>query len=72
MEKFNLISEYIELYCLLKVAGPMISGGEAKQVIAEGLVTVDGTVETRKKCKIRANQTVQFEDYMIRVEAGFK
>ena len=65
-ETYPLKDDYIELYALLKLLA-LGSGGEAKQVISEGLVTVDGEVETRKKCKIRAGQCVQFETLKINV-----
>lgn len=61
METFALDGhEYIELHNLLKVTGLCSSGGEAKVQIAEGRVTVDGVVELRKRCKVRAGQTVAF------------
>lgn len=58
METIKIESEYIELCDLLKIAGPKVSGGEAKQLIREGTVLVDGQVELRKKCKIRPGQKV--------------
>jgi ribosome-associated protein len=60
-------SEYVELCALLKAVGPMLTGGEAKQVIISGKVTVDQGVETRKKCKIRRGQVVEFNDFKITV-----
>jgi ribosome-associated protein len=59
--------DYIELCDLLKVTGLCGSGGEAKIRIAEGEVQVDGQVETRKRCKIRAGQVVAFGGQSIRV-----
>lgn len=59
--------EYIELCSLLKVANLVMSGGEGKEVVAQGLVTVDGQPETRKRCKIRPGQTVEFEGNLIEV-----
>jgi len=53
--------EYIELHDLLKVIGFCSTGGAAKTAIAEGLVNVDGTVEQRKRCKIRKGQTVEYQ-----------
>ena len=61
--------EFIELNNLLKVTGLCGSGGVAKMVIADGLVKVDGVVETRKRCKIRAGQTVAFQGQTIAVKA---
>lgn len=50
--------EYIELNDLLKVTGVFESGGMAKTAITEGLVTVDGRPEQRRRCKIWQGQTV--------------
>ena len=60
--------DYIELCQLLKLEGPFSSGGEAKQAIIAGIVSVDGVVETRKKCKIRSGQRVTCGDVEILVE----
>jgi ribosome-associated protein len=66
MEEFALRNtEFIELNDLLKVTGLCSSGGEAKVLIAEGIVKVDGQVELRKRCKIRKGQTVEFQGQMI-------
>ena len=69
MEEFSLEGrEFIELNNLLKVKGLCESGGMAKAVIAEGLVRVDGNVELRKRCKIRAGQVVEFDGHTITVK----
>jgi len=69
MEEFKLKdSEFIELHNLLKVLGLCDSGGIAKTVIAQGLVRVDGAIELRKRCKIRAGQIVEFEDHTILIK----
>jgi ribosome-associated protein len=71
VEEFKLEgTEFIELNNLLKIKGLCPSGGMAKAVIAEGLVTVDGNVELRKRRKIRAGQVVQFDGHAIIVQAG--
>ena len=57
--------DHIELHDLLKVTGACSTGGEAKIAIAEGMVTVDGAVETRKRCKIRKGQQVVFQGKTI-------
>lgn len=67
---FPLKDEYIELCKLLKAANLVMSGGEGKEVVAQGLVTVDGQLETRKRCKIRAGQVVVFEGQTIEVQAA--
>lgn len=68
--EFDLEGEYVELKQLLKLADLVTSGGEAKMVISEGQVRVDGSVELRKACKIRAGQLVEFNDSQIRVLAA--
>ncbi|MFZ2198587.1 MAG: RNA-binding S4 domain-containing protein [Thermodesulfovibrionales bacterium] len=69
MEEFRLEGrDFIELNNLLKVKGLCESGGMAKAVIAEGLVRVDGKVELRKRCKIRAGQIVEFDGHAISVK----
>ena len=66
--KFKIEGEYIELLKLLKAGGLCSTGGMAKIVIAEGLVTVDNRVEHRKRCKIRRGQVVAFDGHIIEVE----
>lgn len=59
MEEFALDGhEFIELHKLLKVTAVALSGGEAKAMVADGLVTVDGVVELRKRCKIHPGEIV--------------
>ena len=43
------------------------SGGAGKQLVASGAVRVDGVPEQRKTAKIRAGQTVQLGDVLIRL-----
>jgi ribosome-associated protein len=69
LETYRLSEPHIELCSLLKIVGPFASGGEAKRVITEGLVQVDGVIETRKKCKIKVGQTVTFDELEIKVSA---
>lgn len=65
----ELRGEYIELNQLLKLAGICDSGGQGKQLVAEGLVKVDGQVELRKTNKIRAGQVVECEGQRVEVVA---
>jgi ribosome-associated protein len=67
MTQFELTGEFIELFRLLKATHICGTGGEAKMVIDEGLVTVDGDVETRKRCKIKRGQTVEFNGETITI-----
>lgn len=66
-ETVAIREEPIELCQLLKFAGLTGSGGEAKTVITEGLVTVNGEIETRKRKKIVAGDVVSFGGKTIQV-----
>ena len=52
--------EYISLCDLLKLAGLVESGGQAKALIAEGHVLRNSRVETRKTAKIHGNEIIEF------------
>jgi ribosome-associated protein len=67
---FNLDGDYVELNQLLKLVGICDSGGAGKAIVASGEVSVDGKMETRKTCKIRAGQEVALGDVRIVVTAG--
>ena len=67
MVEFELTGEYIALFQLLKATHLCGTGGEAKIMIAEGLVTVDGDVETRLRKKIRVGETVEYNGDQITV-----
>ena len=60
-------TEYINLDDLLKFAGVLGSGGQAKAVIVDGLVKVDGEVCTMRGKKLRGGETVEFEDVCLKV-----
>lgn len=59
----------IELYKILKLEGLVQSGGEAKHVIVDGLVTVNGEVETRKRKKIVSGDRIEFAGAKIEIVA---
>jgi ribosome-associated protein len=67
--EFKLNADFIELNQLLKVVGVCDSGGAGKALVAEGVVLVDGQVELRKTCKIRAGSVVTLDDVRITVIA---
>lgn len=67
--EFILTREFVELDNLLKLTGACDSGGMGKQLVAAGEVSVDGKVELRKTCKIRAGQVVTLGDVRISVLA---
>ena len=65
--QFELRNEYVELCNLLKLVGLADSGGRSKVMVAEGLVKVNGVLETRKTAKIKAGQIVESCDTHIHV-----
>jgi ribosome-associated protein len=66
---FQLRGEFIALNDLLKLTGVSDSGGAAKALVADGAVSVDGQVESRKTAKIRAGQVVSLTGVRIKVSA---
>ena len=69
MRKVEITKEPVELYKLLKFESMVSSGGEAKFVISEGLVLVNGEVEKRKRKKLLSGDIVEFdnEKYQLRL-----
>jgi len=63
----TISAQPIELYKLLKFEGMVASGGEAKHVISEGLVMLNGGVETQKRKKIVAGDVIEFAGETIRI-----
>jgi ribosome-associated protein len=70
MRLVGITKEPVELYKILKFEGMVASGGEAKTVIAEGEVLVNGKVETRKRKKIVAGDIIEFGQEKIRIQLG--
>ena len=64
---YTLKDDYIELYKLIKVLNLVDSGGEAKQLIENKLVERNGAVETRKRAKIRAGESISIGDVTIKI-----
>lgn len=64
---FTITGEYIELIKLLKAAHICYSGGEAKQMVEEGLISLNGTKEFRKRAKIRKGDIVQINSLDIEI-----
>ena len=65
--EFQIKGEFVELNQLLKLTGVCDSGGMGKLLVAEGEVSVNGVVELRKTCKIRAGSVVTLGDVRITV-----
>ena len=66
---FPLRGDFIPLDALLKATGIAPSGGFAKSMVAAGKVQVDGQLELRKTCKLRAGQVVSLAGVRVRIEA---
>ena len=67
MESIKIKDEFIKLGQLLKLAGFCDSGVDAKFVIQEGLVKVNGEVETQRGKKLYNGDIVEFENKQIKV-----
>ena len=67
MEKITIQTDFIKLDSLLKFAALVGTGGEAKLVISEGLVTVNGEVCTQRGKKICPGDTVCFDQFQLEV-----
>lgn len=69
MEEISLREgdDYIKLGQLLKKANMMSSGVDAKMVILDGLVSVNGEVELRRGKKIYPGDVVTFEGESVKV-----
>ena len=68
MEIIHLKDEFIKLGQALKAAGLVESGAEAKEVIQEGKVLVNGEVESRRGKKLYAGDLVTFNGEEIKIE----
>jgi len=64
---FELTEDFIELIKLLKFVGICQTGGQAKLAVENGLVMVDGEVESRKRRKLRKGMRVEIEGQTILV-----
>jgi ribosome-associated protein len=70
MREIEVRGDIIRLGQLLKVAGFIDSGGEAKAVLAEGGVTVNGEPETRRGRQLHDGDVVTALGESLRVVAG--
>lgn len=62
MNEIFIRDEFIRLDAALKFSGVIGTGGQAKMVIQDGLVLVNGEVCTMRGKKLRNGDTVKFED----------
>lgn len=68
METIKLRDDHIKLGQALKAAGMVESGVEAKEVITEEKVSVNGEVDTRRGRKLYAGDIVRFNGEEIKIE----
>ncbi len=68
MREVEISKEPVELYKILKFEGMVSSGGEAKSIIADGQVLVNGKIETRKRKKIVSGDIVELGKEKIRIQ----
>jgi len=67
MEKIQITTEFIKLDAFLKFTSSVGSGGEAKTVIADGMVKVNGEVCTMRGKKLRPGDKVTFDRFEYEV-----
>jgi ribosome-associated protein len=63
--KVHLNTTPTELYKILKFEGLVSNGAEAKQVISEGLVSVNQQIETKKRKKIVPGDSIEFANHIL-------
>ena len=71
MKEIEVSKEPVELFKILKIERIAASGGEAKALIADGQVLVNGQVETRKRKQIAAGDILEFagEKHLVRLKS---
>ena len=60
MRTVEITREPVELYKILKFEGLVSTGGEAKLLIGDGQVTVNGQIETRRRRKMLSGDVIEF------------
>ena len=68
MNVVEINCEPVELYKILKFEGLVASGAEAKAVVADGQVTVNGMVETQKRKKIVSGDIIEFAGQTLKIQ----
>lgn len=69
MIKIKLRDDFIKLGQALKAANLVESGVDAKNVIQEGMVSVNGETDTRRGRKLFAGDVVEFNGEQIKIES---
>jgi ribosome-associated protein len=70
MKEIILTKQPVELFKILKFEGMANTGGEAKMLIADGQVKVNGAKEIRKRKKIVADDVIEFggEKFIVHLQ----
>ena len=68
MRVVEITKEPVELYKILKFEGMVNSGGQAKSVIDDGLVTLNDNIETQKRKKILSGDIISLWDETIKIQ----
>ena len=67
MKIVEITREPVELYKILKFEGLVSSGGEAKMVIGDGQVLVNGEIETRRRRKMLGGDIIEYRGDQLQV-----
>lgn len=68
MKEFEITTEFIKLDQFLKFAEVVSSGGEAKELISQGEVKVNGEVDTRRGKKLRSGDEIEVSGEFYRIK----
>ena len=68
MRVVEINREPVELYKILKFEGLVSSGGEAKLLIGDGQVMVNGEVETRRRRKLLNADVIEFRGESLQLK----
>ena len=63
MNEIKIETDFIKLDSFLKLAAVVQTGGQAKMMIADGMVKVNGEVCTMRGKKLRKDDVIEIEDY---------
>lgn len=63
----QITGEFIKLDSLIKFAGVTVTGGEAKELVLDGKVSVNGEICLMRGKKIRSGDTVLIDNYKLTI-----
>lgn len=68
MKDVFINKEHVELFKILKFEGIASSGSDAKEIIASGVVLVNGTVEKKKRKQMVSGDTIELNGQVFRLK----